>query len=474
MEKYCKSCGRVFDELKFQLCPYCGGELGTRYGRQPIPRELRHEIFKRDGYRCRECGATKDETSLEIDHIIPVARGGTNDINNLQTLCRECNRMKHTDSWVGGELDSTQIENQIKLKNDEKTRFEQSLTNLYSENEIIDCKYKIMKLEEEINLLHEKLVDVKNHENKNFEIQKKIEEREKRYKRMYVSMSDTEFDDWMERTRDNHFKTKDQLINYVVDVADPDFHQALDYFNNQEYKEALKIFDSLVNVSKSEVVWIQKGLCHSYLNQDDERVKCYNMGLKINPLNVGILYIFAASNYDSRDYQDALNYCNKILEIDPQHNNALTLKHNVNLNLALLSNNHYEREELLKDSKIWIDKSLKENPNDGELWFQKARIHNAYGEYKNMIKCYNKCIKFNPDADGAWFNKGLYYMNEGENSSEALNCFNKAIIINPNEAKYFENKGYCLERRHNITQAKVAFKKALQLDPSKTYLQNKI
>ena len=51
MEKYCKSCGRGFDDLNFKLCPYCGSELATRYGRQPIPRQLRHEVFKRDGYR---------------------------------------------------------------------------------------------------------------------------------------------------------------------------------------------------------------------------------------------------------------------------------------------------------------------------------------------------------------------------------------------------------------------------------------
>ena len=89
MEKYCKSCEKVFDDLNYKFCPFCGGELDTRYGRQPIPRKLRHEVFKRDGYRCRECGASKDETSLEIDHITPVARGGTNDIDNLQTLCRE-------------------------------------------------------------------------------------------------------------------------------------------------------------------------------------------------------------------------------------------------------------------------------------------------------------------------------------------------------------------------------------------------
>ena len=83
MEKYCKSCGRVFKDSDFRFCPYCGKQLNEREGRRPIPRQLRHEVFVRDGYRCKECGATNKETRLHVDHIIPVAKGGTNDFSCL-------------------------------------------------------------------------------------------------------------------------------------------------------------------------------------------------------------------------------------------------------------------------------------------------------------------------------------------------------------------------------------------------------
>ena len=52
---------------------------------------------KERGYRCRECGATNKQTRLHVDYILPVAKGGTNDLNNLQTLCEECNSAKYTD-----------------------------------------------------------------------------------------------------------------------------------------------------------------------------------------------------------------------------------------------------------------------------------------------------------------------------------------------------------------------------------------
>ena len=67
--------------------------------RKPIKPSLRFEILKRDNYRCQMCGVTaKDGAALEIDHITPVAKGGTNDADNLQVLCRECNAGK-SDSW---------------------------------------------------------------------------------------------------------------------------------------------------------------------------------------------------------------------------------------------------------------------------------------------------------------------------------------------------------------------------------------
>ena len=62
--------------------------------RIPIPKEVRTYIYQRDKYHCQSCGKTHQETNLTIDHIIPLARGGTNDLSNLQTLCFTCNQRK--------------------------------------------------------------------------------------------------------------------------------------------------------------------------------------------------------------------------------------------------------------------------------------------------------------------------------------------------------------------------------------------
>jgi 5-methylcytosine-specific restriction enzyme A len=56
-----------------------------------IPEAARNYVFDRDNHTCQNCGATE---KLTIDHIIPLAEGGSNDLSNLQTLCLRCNTSK--------------------------------------------------------------------------------------------------------------------------------------------------------------------------------------------------------------------------------------------------------------------------------------------------------------------------------------------------------------------------------------------
>lgn len=54
----------------------------------------RFEVFKRDEFTCQYCGRRSPDVVLEVDHIMPVAIGGTDDPMNLQTSCWDCNRGK--------------------------------------------------------------------------------------------------------------------------------------------------------------------------------------------------------------------------------------------------------------------------------------------------------------------------------------------------------------------------------------------
>lgn len=68
--------------------------------------KIRKEVYLRDAYECVACGS---QANLTIDHIVPEMEGGTNDIENLQTLCRACNAKKRD---LPDELFKQRIKNQ--------------------------------------------------------------------------------------------------------------------------------------------------------------------------------------------------------------------------------------------------------------------------------------------------------------------------------------------------------------------------
>lgn len=68
-----------------------------RYQRSLMTKKLRDKVKSRDNYTCQECGVSlSDEPHLllEVDHIIPLSKGGKTTMKNLQTLCWRCNRTK--------------------------------------------------------------------------------------------------------------------------------------------------------------------------------------------------------------------------------------------------------------------------------------------------------------------------------------------------------------------------------------------
>ncbi|WP_200920517.1 HNH endonuclease [Citrobacter portucalensis] len=117
----CLSCLNPLDQEEIRklaipsgvaICDHCASTISESYNawhggaqyapiRPKVPRKnisptVRLRIFQRDKYRCKQCGISDD---LTIDHIRPVSKGGGNEDENLQTLCRSCNSRKGV-SWA--------------------------------------------------------------------------------------------------------------------------------------------------------------------------------------------------------------------------------------------------------------------------------------------------------------------------------------------------------------------------------------
>ena len=75
---------------------WCQGRGGRPWRRK------RDAVLVRDQYTCQVCGQVSE--ALEVDHIIPRARGGSDDMTNLRAICVPCHKVKTakeggTQSW---------------------------------------------------------------------------------------------------------------------------------------------------------------------------------------------------------------------------------------------------------------------------------------------------------------------------------------------------------------------------------------
>jgi endogenous inhibitor of DNA gyrase (YacG/DUF329 family) len=128
------------EKMSAKLCAECGNPVGYKFGRsrifcakkclkQNLAQRAEHketqkaarkkrkaiqrgakvgqafsykQVFDRDGWRCQLCGKVTPErkrgtisnNAPEVDHIIPLSKGGEHSLNNVQTLCRACNGWK--------------------------------------------------------------------------------------------------------------------------------------------------------------------------------------------------------------------------------------------------------------------------------------------------------------------------------------------------------------------------------------------
>ena len=83
-----------FEGKKFLVHEKSGKVGYSKENSRNISLSLRLKVLNRDNFKCVFCGkcpATDFGTKLHIDHMVPFSQGGKSTLENLQTLCEECN-----------------------------------------------------------------------------------------------------------------------------------------------------------------------------------------------------------------------------------------------------------------------------------------------------------------------------------------------------------------------------------------------
>jgi tetratricopeptide (TPR) repeat protein len=144
-------------------------------------------------------------------------------------------------------------------------------------------------------------------------------------------------------------------------------------------------------------------------------------------LTVDQTFTLAVQNHQNNNLQDARDYYQKILRIDPNYVNA----HN---NLGVI----FKELGEIQKAKNCYNKAIEINPNYVNAHNNLGVIFKELGDLQKAKNCYNKAIEINPNYVNAHNNLGVIYENLGE-IQKAKNCYNKVIEINPNHLDTLRN-----------------------------------
>jgi 5-methylcytosine-specific restriction endonuclease McrA len=114
-------------------------ELVHDIGLWDFPQNIKKAVLERDGHRCVVCGrGLQDSVELVVDHIKPKDRGGTNDIENGQTLCTEHNLLKknYSQTEAAKRYFIKMYQKAVSIGDERMTRFCQSIFDVYDDFEV--------------------------------------------------------------------------------------------------------------------------------------------------------------------------------------------------------------------------------------------------------------------------------------------------------------------------------------------------
>ncbi|HZD83851.1 MAG TPA: tetratricopeptide repeat protein, partial [Nitrososphaeraceae archaeon] len=206
----------------------------------------------------------------------------------------------------------------------------------------------------------------------------------------------------------------------------------------------------------------------------------------------------ASALYDSGQYQKAITYYDKILDIDPKYPPSLNGKAKALISLGLynealtylskaleiepsneaaLANKgialNSRGDELYNEGKYqeaitYYNKALAIDPKNAGSLNGKAKALISLGQYNKALTYLSEALEIEPSYEDALANKGIALVNIGHHS-EALKSIDAALAIDPNDTYALNAKGNAFDGLGNYKEAITYYDKALAIDPNFVY-----
>ena len=111
----------------------------------------------------------------------------------------------------------------------------------------------------------------------------------------------------------------------------------------------------------------------------------------------------------------------------------------------------------------YCDRAIDIDPTHYTFLFQKAEIFKAQGKYQDAIATYDACVSHDPVNGEAYYSRGIVKMTCGDLDG-AVEDFTMAITLNPDEARFYLRRGQAYAKKGNSKSAEADYKKAIEKD----------
>ena len=220
------------------------------------------------------------------------------------------------------------------------------------------------------------------------------------------------------------------------------------FYELGKFEEAISYFDQLLEKESDNVdALAKKGDALAKLEKYDEAESYYDRVFRIAPYHT-----------DATGYL----YLDKLLELNPNHVNALYKK---GMSLAIFV-------DYQENSISYYDKALKIEPNRHDILTTKAVSLTNLGKFEEAISNFDRALKIVPNYVPALNGKGDA-LAKLEKYEEAYSYFDKALDIDSNNSATLYNKGDAFRAQQNWHDAFLYFYKSLEINPDNFGAQNK-
>lgn len=226
------------------------------------------------------------------------------------------------------------------------------------------------------------------------------------------------------------------------------------FFKQRETRAAREDFlKSIVLDPKNEEAYLKLAELELVLEKYSQSIDYCNQLLKVNVFSPKA-YFMKGMNYKyAGDTASAISSFQTAVEQDDQYYEGY-------LQLGALF--AVQKNPLALD---YYNNALRLKPTSLEAIYHKCMFLQETGSFDKALEGYNLMIKIDSTSRNAHFNKGYLYLVYAQDYTKALTSFERVMALYPKDVDAIYNAGVCCDKKKDKKQARIYYKKALEIQP---------